>query len=259
MKKVLLFLPLALLIACSSDSGKETPATVQAPNTCALVFFDKSLSVRPNDPYVKQKYQQALTNLITENIKGKGDRLEVYFIHDNTAKARALERVSQAEKEDVSSANQTDAEAAETSFEVSLQKERQKFLREAYTEMVSPNTSSSNRYTDILASLPVADRLAERGYQVKVYYFSDMIESLTGANRRDFHTTPPASASQAESWAKQDAERLKPSLAHLSDTEFHFVLPFPPTASAKVNNPNVTRYWEMLFQELGVGKRVEEV
>jgi hypothetical protein len=262
MKKIAWLLPPILLAACSSsDSGqvREESAQVAAPNTAAVVFFDKSLSVNPNDAFVRQKYQQALTKLISENIRGKGDRLDVYFIHDNTAKAKALERVSQSEKEDVSSANQTDAEAAQTSFEVSLQKEQQKFLREAYTQMVAPNASRSNRYTDIQASLPILDRLAEQGLQVRAYYFSDMVESMPGAGRRDFHTTPPTSTDQAQTWAKQDAERLKNTLTHLSDVEAFLVLPFAPTASSKVNNPRITEYWETLFRELGVGKRLEEV
>lgn len=262
MKKFVWFLPLALLAACSSsDSGqnREETAQVAAPSTASVVFFDKSLSVNPNDAFVRQKYQQALTKLISENIQQKGDRLEVYFIHDNTAKAKALERVTQSEKDDVSSANQTDAEAAQTSFEVSLQKEQQKFLREAYTQMLAPNVSRSNRYTDIQASLPILDRLAERGLRVRAYYFSDMVESMPGAGRRDFHTTPPASSDQANAWAKQDADRLKTNLTHLADVEAFLVLPFAPTASSKVNNPHITGYWETLFRELGVNERLEEV
>lgn len=262
MRKIVWLLPLALLAACSSsDSGRgnEETAQVAAPNTASVVFFDKSLSVNTADAFVRQKYQQALTKLISENIRQKGDRLDVYFIHDNTAKGKALERVTQSEKEDVSSANQTDAEAAQTSFEVSLQKEQQRFLREAYTQMVTPNASRSNRYTDIQASLPILDRLAEQGLQVRAYYFSDMVESMTGSGRRDFHTTPPRTADQAQTWAKQDAERLKNNLTHLADVEAFLVLPFAPTASSKVNNPHVTGYWETLFRELGVNKRLEEV
>lgn len=262
MRKAVWLLPLALLAACSSSDsgqGREETAQVAAPNTASVVFFDKSLSVNPNDAFVRQKYQQALTKLISENIRQKGDRLEVYFIHDNTARAKALERVTQSEKEDVSSANQTDAEAAQTSFEVSLQKEQQRFLREAYTQMITPNASRSNRYTDIQASLPILDRLAEQGLQVRAYYFSDMVESMTGPGRRDFHTAPPRTTDQALNWAKQDAERLKNTLTHLSDVEAYLVLPFAPTASSKVNNPNVTEYWETLFRELGANKRLEEV
>ncbi|MCY7351774.1 MAG: hypothetical protein LH606_14100 [Cytophagaceae bacterium] len=264
MKKTTWFLPLLLLAACSSDSGQsngkgEANAEINAPNTCSLVLLDKSVSINANDPYIRQKYQQALATLISENIKRKGDRLDVYFIHDNTAKAKALERVCQSEKEDVSSANQTDAEAAETSFAVSLQKEQAKFQREATAQLAAPNPSSSNRYTDILASLPVANRLAERGFRVKTYYFSDMIESMRGTNRRDFHTAPPASSAQAESWARQDAERLKPTLPKLTEVEFYTILPFQPTASSKTNNPNITLYWETLLRELGVSKRLEEL
>ena len=125
--------------------------------------------------------------------------------------------------------------------------------------MLTTNASRSNRYTDIQASLPILDRLAERGLQVRAYYFSDMVESMPGAGRRDFHTTPPTSADQANAWARQDAERLKNQLTHLANVEAFLVLPFAPTASSKVNNPYITGYWETLFRELGVSKRLEEV
>ena len=36
------------------------------------------------------------------------------------------------------------------------------------------------------------------------------------------------------------------------------VLPFEPNASAKVNNPTVTHYWQTLFNELGVSSIEEQ-
>ena len=118
------------------------------------------------------------------------------------------------------------------------------------------NTGASNLSTDIWASLPVIAKAGEAGSQVKVYYFSDMIESVKGANRRDFHTNPPISDEQAEADAKTDMKKLQQYA--IGSPQVTIVSPFEPTASTKENNPHVTHYWQTLFQELG-GVSVEEM
>jgi hypothetical protein len=91
---------------------------------------------------------------------------------------------------------------------------------------------------------------------VKVYYFSDMIESVKGSDRRDFHIKPPKDDSQAEQEAKADIKKLEKYA--IGSPQVTIVSPFEPTASTKENNPHVTHYWQTLFQELG-GVSIEEL
>lgn len=77
----------AFFFACSTENEKK-PVTEDPVYT--LVFMDKTQSVNVNKAFVAQKYQQILTDLVQQNIHQKGDKLEVYFIHENTQKARAL-------------------------------------------------------------------------------------------------------------------------------------------------------------------------
>ncbi|MFD1142758.1 hypothetical protein ACFQ4C_16650 [Larkinella insperata] len=257
MKTIFLnFLFLLTLAGCSSDSGKETDASApKAGPVYTLIFLDKSVSVNPNQAFVAQKYQGAINEIVEQNIKNKGDKLDVYFIHENTSKARALSVTARSEMEDVSSANATDREAAQTSFDVSLSREKAAIRQRVLQQLAAPNSSSSRRETDIWASLPVIAKANESGAAVKVYYLSDMVESVYSAGRRDFHKTPPKDNAQADTWAKADAEQLKRYAIGSPDIEM--VLPFAPDASVKVNNPAVTQYWTTLFQELGAGN-VEE-
>jgi hypothetical protein len=259
-------LPIALFLliglgACSSDSSNQEsdqPAA-EAPKTASLVFLDKSLSTNSNQAFVNEKYRKNLSELIQENIQRKGDRLEVYFVHENTSKAKALELVSQAELEDVEGSNQTDREAAQTAYDLALQKEKARFQQQALAQLNTSNPSVSNRYTDLQASLPVIDELAGEGYDVRVYYFSDMVESMPGPNRRDFHQTPPTDDEQAVTWATADAGRLRNNLSNLGKVTIRLVLPFEPTSSSARNNPAVTTYWQTLFRELGVNQSVKEL
>jgi hypothetical protein len=244
-----------LLIGCGKEKEEGAKTMPDAP-VYTLIFLDKTQSVNVNKQYVSEKYRQVLTDIMENNMRHKGDKLDVYFIHENTSKARALSLMIRTEKDNEEGASATDKEAIETAFQLSLQREKSIFLRQLLTRLNQTNTGSSNQSTDIWASLPVIAKAGESGAEVKVYYFSDMIESVKGADRRDFHITPPKNDSQAEAEAKSDFKKLEKHA--IGSPQVTIVSPFEPTASSKENNPHVTHYWQTLFQELG-GVTVEEL
>lgn len=242
------------LLACSGD-GDKAQVNTEGP-IYTLIFLDKTRSVNINKAFVAQKYQQAITDIVEQNVRQKGDRLDVYFIHENTSKARALNVTVRSEMDDVSAASPTDRETAETEFAMSLTREKTQIRQRVLQQLVAQNSGTSNRETDIWASLPVIAKANETGATVKVYYLSDMIESVKGAGRRDFQVTPPKDNAQAEQWAKADAKQLKKY--QIGSPDITMILPFEPNASVKENNPAITQYWQTLFSELGVGTVEEE-
>ena len=246
-KKILLAAFALLAIGCSEQT-KET-ARVHTP-VQTLVFIDKTQSIDVSKPYIATKYQGELNNLIEQNIQGEGDKLEIYYIHENTAKARCLSMVCRSSMGMIEGKNPTDVEAIKMGFDLSLKREKAVFQKQSNMRLMQTNASSSNNYTDVLASLEVIAKLAENSQNMKVYYFSDMIESMKGSGRRDFQFTPPKDAAQANEWAKVDAERYKNLV--LGSPEITIISPFEPTASSKENNPMVSVYWKTLFENLGI-------
>ncbi|GAB2571235.1 hypothetical protein [Spirosoma areae] len=244
----------SLFFSCSPAADKAKTSTDEPVYT--LIFLDKTRSVNVDKAFIGQKYQQALTDIIEQNIRQKGDRLEVYFIHENTSKARALNLTVRSEMEDVSAASPTDREAAETEFNLMLTREKALIRQRVLQQLVAQNLGASSQETDIWASLPVITKANETGATVKVYYLSDMVESVKGNGRRDFQVKPPKDNAQADEWAKTDAKQLKRYT--LGSPEIAMILPFEPNASVKENNPAVTQYWQTLFAELGVGTVTEE-
>ncbi|MDJ1473207.1 hypothetical protein [Xanthocytophaga flava] len=251
---------LILLTACGGDSDKKAapPKPIQS-----IVFLDKSTSAGGGfTEFALQKYNRTLKNLVATNIRSKGDRLDIYYIHENTIKAEAFSGTSQAAvSEDTTDMNPTDKEAIVNDFELTLRKERTEFQNQALKHLLTENATATNQQTDIWGTLEVVKRIADTSSIVNVYYLSDMIESAKGTNRRDFHTTPPQTREQATEWAKTDAAVLKKDYGSIpyDKITIHFVLPFEPTSTSKENNPNVTYYWETLFELLGYKKRVEEI
>lgn len=243
------FFLLGLLLVQCSFFDKEKKQIPDAP-VHTLVFIDKTQSVNVNRAFVNDKYKQVLSDLVEQNIHQKGDKLEVYFIHENTQKARAMSLTCRTEVENTDNMSATDRGSAQTASDMLLQRERMVFLRQAVAKLGVQNVGNSQQYTDIWASLPVIAKAAETGSEVKVYYLSDMIESMKGAARRDFHNNAPKSNADAENWAKTDAKGPLKSYA-LGGADVKIVLPFEPTSSTKENNPTVTTYWTTLLQELG--------
>jgi hypothetical protein len=233
--------------------------------THSIIFIDKSVSVNPNHQFISQKYGNIFKEIVQQNIHGKGDRIDVYYIHENTAKARVWSLTSKATiaAEDTINANPTDIEMIKNQYELTLQKEKKDFLKKCTEALNFLNDSKSNQSTDIWASLEVIDKLVKSDEKrvMKIYYLSDMIESMKATDRRDFHKTPPTTKEQAEKWAKEDFEKMQQylDLDKFTNLEIKIALPFEPNSTVAQNNPVVTHYWETLFSLLGVEENVEEI
>jgi hypothetical protein len=241
---------LLLTILCMWSCSDKTENQTETKNTYTLVFFDKTQSVNPNDEFVKNKYSSAIRELVDKNINTEGDILEVYYIHENTSKARALSIKSRTAKEDTQGMSPTDLEAANNAYDLSIKKERQIIYNALMQKLMESNTSASNSETNISATVPVISTAFDTYGKVKAFFFSDMVESLKAG--RDFHRMAPISHNQAETWAKEDSKKY--SAYNLMNADVSIILPFSPNTSSKVNNPNVTDYWRIFFEELGARK-----
>ncbi|MEZ0608034.1 hypothetical protein ACAW74_05940 [Fibrella sp. WM1] len=247
------FVLLLVLAACSDK--KDRPAAVADEPSYTVFFIDKSLSNNSLEG-ARATYERVIREAIADNVHQKGDKVVVYFIHDNTAKARALSLTARTPLPEVEGASPTDREAAQSDYELQLAREQATLQRQVLAKLDQGNSNKSNQHTDIWGSLDVLARADESGRQVRAYYLSDMVESMNGTDRRDFHKTPPASNEQADDWAKADAKKLGEQYAIGSPT-VRLVLPFAATASAKENNPTVTRYWHTLLETMGAQEVTE--
>jgi hypothetical protein len=242
-----IFIVSFLFFVASCGSEKKEQQSPTEANNYTLIFIDKTESVHIENQFVNDKFKAALKTIIEENINKAGDRLDVYFVHENTSKARALSLVARTTKDPTDGMNATDLEAAQTNYDLMIRRERTIFTQQATKQLLNANTTASNRETNITASVPVIAKAAETGFDVRVYYFSDMIESLKQG--RDFHKNAPTSAEQANEWAKTDAEKMQNYV--IGNPMITMILPFEATSSTNENNPNVTAYWQALFQNLG--------
>lgn len=260
MKKLSYFLLsfsfILFLESCTSNSGGEGKETTP-DNTHTLVFIDKTASVDVSKDFVAEKFKNTLNQAIQENINNKGDRFEVYFIHENTSKGQLFNYVCKTKKLLTEGASPTDEQLEKLDYTSKIKKERTKVFKQALNALMNKNTSSSNLETNILASIPIIAKAQKSGAsEIRVYYLSDMIESVK--NGRDFQKKAPKDEAEAEAWAKEDANKINIENVSLGNVSVKIVLPFDATASSKINNPMVSTYWRILFETLSISAFSEE-
>lgn len=240
-----LFIFLILPFSCTSDTTNET--SPKSKNILSLIFIDKSVSLDFDNSYVQTKYKDAVNTILQEGVLKAGDELEGYYIHENTLKGRCLSLLCSTEMEDVSNMNKTDKEMSELDYQLQIGKERNQFSKKILRIFETQNNQESNKFTDITSTLQIINTHNTGDKVISVYFFSDMIESTS--NGRDFHVKPPTNLDEATKWAEEDVEKMQD--INLNGVSIKSILPFDPLSSSKVNNPNVSAYWKVIFESLG--------
>lgn len=251
MKFHLLVLVIVLGLSGCGTSGtdeKSTPDKIKPIHT--ILFIDKTESVSVSNPFILNKYKNVIKSIVDLNINQAGDQLEIYYIHENTSKARCLNVFARTAMESTEGMNATDLEANKNSYDLSINKERKNIYNMALQKLMVENSGASNQETNVGVSVPLIADAVAKSDDVRIYYFSDMIESVKSG--RDFHTTPPSGSEQANEWAKTDAGKYKD--LNISPAVITVILPFEATSSSKENNPHVTEYWKSFFGQLGVNQ-----
>ncbi len=244
-----------LLLFLSNCGAPEKPITPPKAilSNYILIFIDKTLSFSDKNQYVIDKYNKALLKIIQENIKQKNDKIEVYFVHDNTAGAKVFSSQIKAELPDSAGLNPTDLVALRNDYQLLIKKQKNKIIKQSTDALLTDNANESGKYTDLLATINIIDKKNGKKKEntvFKVFYLSDMVESMPNMDKRDFHKRPPYSAKEAAEWAVLDAKKFTD--IDIENVEITYVLPYSPMTSGYQNNPNVVAYWQKLFEIFGV-------
>lgn len=118
----------------------------------------------------------------------------------------------------------------------------------------APNSTSSSKYTDLWGSLELISRFFEdKKGDMLVVYSSDMVESMPGKGRRDFHKNPLKDRADAIKLAKEDMIWIKSKLkVNLSTFKGLKIEVWPPKNTMQGSkHPNTIYYWETLFGAMG--------
>lgn len=252
---------LAAIVLAASGCGTEDapPPTASPPTDYTLLFIDRSTSAG-GTARTQEVFADSLDRIVRRYLDRPGDRLSAFAVHKKTlAKATRLDlRNRVAPLEDRAFA---DEQALETAR---FKRETQRFLDTARVRLRSflretADRPSFRRWTDLWGALGVASQelpAPADSVRTRVYFLSDMHESMPGPKRRDFDARLPASRSQAERWAQTDAGRLTTHMRvrpdRLQDAQFRVLL--GPLAT-KPGAQAIKFYWLTLWAELDIPDR----
>lgn len=220
------------------------------------MFIDRSGSVH----YDVNKVAQILFQEV-DRLRQNGDELGVAFIHEHTeanAQRLRLEAPLPAKYEESGGSTQKRMLMEQQGKLIAQRQEMKTRLRGMLAEAANPATARS---TDVWGSLSTistyfsGSSAAERNL---VFYVSDMVESMPGAGRRDFELHPPADdASALQAMARADVPRLRKwydvTASKPLQTIDQVQVLFPLSGTKKTQNNAMSRYWTVMFGQLGLG------
>lgn len=247
MNKILLFLVISSIckIGCFAQSEK----------TFTLIFMDKSNS-STIDELSKKDFNTNVSNLLSNRYKANGCIIQVKYLHKGTQGDYTTIKHQLSEKlqscKDCGSLEREFVNAQNKKLISDAQKNVRLKLVTYYTEK---NPNSSSQFTDIWSSLEWISRvLTDVDIKDKlVIYSSDMVESMNGTGRRDFHKNPLKSKNDAIDVAKKDLIWIKSNLSINTSAFKNLKITIWPPANTMqgTNSPNMIYYWEALFSSLG--------
>lgn len=250
------FLIGALLVAgCGSESDSSS-STASPPTTHTLIFVDHSVSTGDH-PDARSLFADSLARIVNQKMNTHGDRISLVFVHEKTlSKAHQIDITN-----DVSAPEDAQFADEQALAQARHKRQTEQFLQNTTQRLQKalqspPIASSFTDWTDLWGTLGVASTtLSPSADRYRLYYFSDMFESMPGATRRNFDRRPPTSRSQAERWARADADGLDSLMVlrpeRLQDARVRVLL---GTLATKPHAQDVKFYWLQLFQELGLSR-----
>jgi len=242
-----------LIVATSSGCGDAASSEVEPPpSRHTLLFIDRSSSTDAY-PRAEQIFADSLRRLVRTRMDRPGDRLRLFVVHEKTlSKSPRLDLRNEVRPlEDKPFADEQALEAAR--FKKETEREIAELLDRAQTFVDRAERGAFSEWTDLWGTLGVASEEMFPDADAVLYYFSDMFESMPGPARRNFDRKPPSDRSQAETWAREDAQRLSDVMIvrpeRLQSATVRVVM--GPLAT-KANGQHVKFYWLELFDTVGV-------
>lgn len=275
-KLIILFGALtAIVLGCSNNSTNDQEhASNNAPNQptstisgsekeypkkkmYTLLLIDKTTSSEIRA--LETKYKDRISELVKGNFNYFGSVFQGSFIHGNTLGVPpfvvqefdleplgSLEKLPKIEKVQTEKKHKTKEQNEQTEL----------------IEIIESNLSlsldeSTKKYTDLWGTLELMSSFFQKfkdNSPKEVIFISDMMESMPGKGRRNFHQKLPSNKEEAEQLARKDAQWIQQNFSiNIGALKDVHAIVWPPIEPLAASHFRVLRYyWEALFKEFGM-------
>ncbi|HEX2092817.1 MAG TPA: hypothetical protein VHG28_10460 [Longimicrobiaceae bacterium] len=222
-----------------------------------MLFVDQSTSTRQVS--LPAELRDSLTNIPERYLSCSGDQLHAFVIHGRT-RGKAV-RIDLSNLLPPMPHPEGRSRSDYVADSVEYAKKAAEFTGWA-SEQISTFVAGEHSMpivdnrTDLLGTLEVAsDELANAppNAEKRIFYLSDMFESMYGAGRRDFDMNPPTSLQVAADWARQDSAavltnmRINPD--HLRGASVRI---YSRPWGNREGSEYVREYWHVMFSLVGI-------
>ena len=253
---------LSIAILSSGCGGATTNNTIEAggdessPTDATVLFVDKSSSLQ--DSVALLAIQTPLLRQVIGATDEPGDAFYGYYIHGNTLSGKHFfSKVLAWEVPNLEGLGGPSRQKRIDAMNSERRKQQGQILKEIKAALLERNENSTNRETDIWASLEVASRSfmsMPADTRKAIIFVSDLEESVRGEHRRDFTKKAPGNKAEAEEWAQVDLDWINANLdvkpEQLSGVKVTVYLPRDAHTSSDFQQ--VRYYWEALFAHWGM-------
>lgn len=254
--KPLVVIALLAAASCSNVTAQEGGrCRSDADSQYLVVFWDRSGSTLVADP-TSTTLADSLRILVSETIQCPGNQVSGFLVHGRTrGKAHRVRKQNTLDLP-ITSGPINKVKRDSLIYEMNVKELGDEVWKEFESLVEStPLSRGAAGWTDLLGTLEVlSEELAgATDHAVKrVYYFSDMFESMTGPGRRNFDHRPPRNAAEAREWARIDADFARQELIIEPDRfkDVHVRVLADRFANRSAAD-YVKMYWLTLFEELG--------
>lgn len=244
--------------ACHDAGADESPVCAREQHD-VLLFFDRSSSANAGTTAHKI-FVDTIGSIVDSSLVCEGDQIHAFLIHRATAgTAYRLDIVDRVKVPLVRGLSRSHAEQLRLEHRIRTAELRNSGRRALIALLDSTRVAKElAAHTDLWGSLEVASTefaSAPASAKRRIYYFSDMFESMVGPDRRDFDRDPPKDRAQAREWAAVDADVLRTSFgvdpAPFRSADVHLIL---GDLANKRHAPEVKEYWIELLTHMGVSR-----
>jgi hypothetical protein len=219
-----------------------------------LIFVDKTQSAALNKE-TQATYNAKLDKLIKERYDVKNATLKGFYIHGNTLGAGSFyESAFPLTAPDVSGIGQLKAKVLTNNYQKEKLKKQEEISQAIKKHIEKKNEGTSRSKTDVWGALQlISNHYAKRqNTDRKVVFLSDMMESMPGKGRRDFHKKAPKDKAEAEQLAVADLKWIKQNLDVNPGIFAGLRIEVWPPADAMQGGQYqyIEYYWKKMFAEL---------
>ena len=222
-----------------------------------LLLIDKTISSETGA--LDEKYEEKVAELVKTNFNFYGAVFQGSFIHGNTLGVPpfVVEVFGLKPEEGLEEMPKIKRVQAENKYEAQVKNRQDSLLATLKDNLLLTPGESTKKHTDLWGAFELMSTFFQKnkdGSTKEAVFISDMMESMPGKGRHDFHKKLPKNKQEAEQLARKDTRWI---LANFSINKQALkgvqVKVWPPIDPLQTSEFRFLRYyWDTLFNEFGV-------